>query len=180
MGTAAINHINARKRQLGSHLIVDDSVNGDTAYYAFVDAASKHDALGFLSSQRRRQREPEMDLLEAILQEALLAMNATENKKNKGVKADAMAWFQSDDENWIFSFVNVCEALNISHTEVRSRVFSHSIKRKMYRKSDSYWKLQKRGPRNKIGDSKHGATEESYDHRSGRPGATGEPDSAIG
>lgn len=134
------------KKRNPPHMTWDD-ITGESAYYAFVDAASKHDALGVMSTRARRQRPPELDLLEAILQDAMLNMNAPDTKKNRGAREDAIAWFRSDSESSVFSFVNICGALNISHTKIRERVFASSVTRKIYRKSDSYWKHRNPRPR---------------------------------
>jgi hypothetical protein len=37
-------------------------------------------------------------------------------------RAEVELWFQSDDVGWPFSFVNVCEALDLDPGNVRSRV----------------------------------------------------------
>ena len=124
----------------------DDDVIGSTSYYSMIDASAVNAAEMALASRARRQQEPEISLLEAILQEALVAIRAPENRKTKGVKADTIAWIESDDEEWVFSFVSICEALQLSHSEVRKRVMSpiDDAPCRMYRKSASYLSLRKR------------------------------------
>ena len=128
--------------------LMNDDRYGETVYHMLQDASTGHTAIDALAKRARRQYEPEIALLEAILQDAMLVMHAEKNKKNKELKIATRAWFMSDDSNSVFSFVNICEALHLAHTAVRRGVLSSSLMRKMYRKSDSYWKRQKRGAGN--------------------------------
>ena len=150
-----------------------DDVGGDTAYYRFNDASSEYLARSVLASRARRQYEPEIALLEAVLQDAVLVMHARNNSKNKELKKATKAWFLSDDDSSVFSFVHICEALGIAHTAVRRGVLSDSLVRKMYRNSDSYWKREKRDQYRKRG-LVSGPIAESNDNRSGRSDITGE------
>lgn len=66
-------------------------------------------------AQRGRASQPEHRLLLAVLEEAWA------NLRLEGfLRRDARAWFQADDPEWPFSFVTICEALNLPTAKVRA------------------------------------------------------------
>jgi hypothetical protein len=71
---------------------------------------------------RSRPFSPERDLMVAILEEALNDYQRGLNARDeKGMKrfAEAEAWVLETDPEWIFSFVNCCEALGIDPDYLR-------------------------------------------------------------
>jgi hypothetical protein len=70
----------------------------------------------FASIYRSRPLAPERELMVAILEEALADyQRCCSARDKKGMKqfADAKAWILESDSEWIFSFINCCEALGI-------------------------------------------------------------------
>ena len=71
------------------------------------------------------QRTPEQRLMAAVLEDALreLARPGGEWLGTRARRrAEIVAWFASDDVAWPFSFVNVCEALDLDVAGFRLRL----------------------------------------------------------
>ena len=70
--------------------------------------------------------EPERRLLLAVLCDAIVVFQ----KRAAGYGApsrssnEAERWILSDDRRWLYSFVNVCEALDIAHEPLRRALLS--------------------------------------------------------
>ena len=66
-------------------------------------------------------RRPEGRLMLAVLQDAVAALL-------KGVRApqgpsqELVSWFLADDVDWPFSFVNICEMLDVDAARLRTRL----------------------------------------------------------
>src|SRR5215510_7832496 len=76
----------------------------------------------FARIHRSRPLSPEHELMAAILEEALADYQRcwkARDKKGKGQFADAQAWILESNSEWIFSFVNCCEALGIEPDYLR-------------------------------------------------------------
>lgn len=71
------------------------------------------------------QRSPEQRLMAAVLEDAMREL-ARPGGEWFGARArrhaEIRAWFASDDVAWPFSFVNVCEALDLDVTRFRTRL----------------------------------------------------------
>jgi hypothetical protein len=70
----------------------------------------------FACTHRSRPLSPERDLMVAVLEEALADyQRCWKARDKKGMErfADAQAWILESDSEWIFSFINCCEALGI-------------------------------------------------------------------
>ena len=70
----------------------------------------------FARIYRSRPLSPERELMVAVLEEALADyQRCCSARDKKGMKqfADAKAWILESDSEWIFSFINCCEALGI-------------------------------------------------------------------
>jgi hypothetical protein len=70
-------------------------------------------------------RTPEQRLMAAVLEDAvreLVRPGGTWYGARARRRAEAEMWFESDDVAWPFSFVNVCEALDLDPRDVRSHV----------------------------------------------------------
>jgi hypothetical protein len=68
---------------------------------------------------------PERRLMMAVLARSLrdLRSNAgTGTRRARKHLAEVEAWFASDDDVWPFSFVNLCHALDLDASSVRSRL----------------------------------------------------------
>lgn len=76
----------------------------------------------FACIHRSRPLSPERELMAAILEEALADyQRCWKARDKKGMErfADAQAWILELDSEWIFSFVNCCEALGIQPDYLR-------------------------------------------------------------
>jgi hypothetical protein len=70
----------------------------------------------FARVYRSRPLSPERELMVAVLEEALADYQRcwkARDKKGMEQFADAQAWILESDSEWIFSFINCCEALGI-------------------------------------------------------------------
>jgi hypothetical protein len=71
----------------------------------------------------RPRRTPEQRLMRAVLENALRELvrpGAGWDGVRARRRAEVQLWLASDDVAWPFSFVNVCEALDLDPSEVRS------------------------------------------------------------
>ena len=70
----------------------------------------------FTTLRQKSYTTGERRLMVAILEDAVECFQkylwATSNRSRQ-LRADAEAWFLSDDTSWPFSFLNICEALDI-------------------------------------------------------------------
>jgi hypothetical protein len=74
---------------------------------------------------RSRPLSPERELMVAVLEEALADyQRCWKARDKKGMErfADAQAWILESDSEWIFSFINCCEALGIEPDYLRQRL----------------------------------------------------------
>jgi hypothetical protein len=76
----------------------------------------------FARIYRSRPLSPERELMVAVLEEALADyQRCWKARDKKGMErfADAQAWILESDSEWIFSFINCCEALGIEPDYLR-------------------------------------------------------------
>jgi hypothetical protein len=76
----------------------------------------------FARTYRSRPLSPERELMVAVLEGALADyQRCWKARDKKGMKqfADAQAWIRESDSEWIFSFINCCEALGIDPDYLR-------------------------------------------------------------
>jgi hypothetical protein len=76
----------------------------------------------FAAMRKRVPKEAEYRLVLAVLQDAVECYQkhfAASEPKAYELFADAEAWIASDDRSWPYSFINICELLNISPAYVR-------------------------------------------------------------
>ncbi len=67
----------------------------------------------------------ERRLMRAVLKDALAVLfkyEGTQDRRGQRLLAEARHWLESDDADWPFSFVNVCDALGLEPSCVRERV----------------------------------------------------------
>jgi hypothetical protein len=65
---------------------------------------------------------PEAALMRAVLEEALLCLQARVGVMGRGgrrLAQEAEAWFLSEDTHWPFAFVSICEVLGLEPTAIR-------------------------------------------------------------
>src|SRR5262245_18983750 len=81
------------------------------------------------------QRTPEQRLMAAVLEDAMRELGRPDGGwfgARARRRAEIEAWFASDDVAWPFSFVNVCEALDLDVARFRtdlSRCHPASLRR---------------------------------------------------
>ena len=76
----------------------------------------------FARVYRSRPLSPERELMVAVLEEALADYQRCWKARDKKAMerfADAQAWVLESDSEWIFSFINCCEALGIEPDYLR-------------------------------------------------------------
>ena len=103
----------------------DEILEGETGVDEKLIRLFENDVLApedFIRVYRTRPFSPERKLMVAVLEEALIdyqrCSNAHDNKKRERF-AKAEAWILETDTEWIFSFVNCCEALGIAPDYLR-------------------------------------------------------------
>jgi hypothetical protein len=103
----------------------DEILEGETRVDEKLIRLFENDVLApedFIRVYRTRPFSPERKLMAAVLEEALLdyqrCSNADGNKERERF-AEAEAWILETDTEWIFSFVNCCEALGIAPNYLR-------------------------------------------------------------
>jgi hypothetical protein len=70
-----------------------------------------------------RRRTSEERLMAAVLEDALRELiRPGGGWRGARARAEVQLWFDSDDVAWPFSFVNVCEVLDLDPAEVRSSI----------------------------------------------------------
>ena len=79
--------------------------------------------LDWLAQNRSRHLSPEQELLAAVLADAvyLLEREPTSDAGRKE-KRQAVKWIQSDDRSDVFSFLSICETLEIEPESLRQRL----------------------------------------------------------
>ncbi len=76
----------------------------------------------FTGTRGRGCAEGERRLVLAILEDAVECFQkycVTKETRGRQLFADAEEWFLSDDRDWLFSFVNVCEILSLQPDFIR-------------------------------------------------------------
>jgi hypothetical protein len=80
-------------------------------------------AAQYMENLRRRTLfEPEKRLMLALLEDAINCFQAyitTQHASGRKLFNDAQEWIMRTDDDWIFSFVNVCETLGFNPEYVR-------------------------------------------------------------
>jgi hypothetical protein len=79
------------------------------------------------NSDGSNQPGPEEALAAGVLRQAasdLRRFHESEDAIGREMHADARSWFSSNDTEWPYSFVNVCESLGIEPEEIRAEVFA--------------------------------------------------------
>ena len=75
------------------------------------------------SNETRRLELGEYVLVEAILREAIREYQkfaGQQGRRNARLFREVHQWFLADDRNWDFSFINICEILDLEPTYIRT------------------------------------------------------------
>ena len=76
----------------------------------------------FTGTRGKGYAEGERRLMFAVLEDAVDCFQkycGTKESRGRQLYADAEEWFLSDDRDWLFSFVNVCEILGLQPECIR-------------------------------------------------------------
>jgi hypothetical protein len=76
----------------------------------------------FNTHGERTQQEPERMLILAVLEDAVTCIQkyaSISKAREKRWFREAMEWILADDDDWVFSFNNVCEAVGLSPGRLR-------------------------------------------------------------
>jgi hypothetical protein len=77
----------------------------------------------FASMRKKVPQEPEYRLIVAVLQDAIECFQKhlfARDHKARHLFEDAADWIASDDREWPYSFISICEVLNLNPEYVRS------------------------------------------------------------
>ena len=77
----------------------------------------------FTAQERRRARNSAERLMYAILEDAVSVFckhREPSNSKRRRVYRNAKRWFESDDRTWLFSFLRICETLDLDAERIRN------------------------------------------------------------
>jgi hypothetical protein len=119
----------------------EDLAQGRLAYSGeTINSLFQPDALlneQYLKSFRRGASfEPEKELMLAVLEDAIETLQENRSAlsgRKKRLFDETCDWFFTDDPNWIFSFVSVCDALGLNPDYLRKGV----SRRRCYSRSTS-------------------------------------------
>ncbi len=76
----------------------------------------------FAALRQKTSRDGEHRLLVAVLEDGLNCFQKhidSTDPKQRQLFLDAEEWIMSDDQSWVFAFVNVCETLDLDSDYVR-------------------------------------------------------------
>jgi hypothetical protein len=77
----------------------------------------------YAAFQRGRHGDPEIRLMAAILEDAVACLSKDErrcSRQQRKAREDALGWIHArDEDDWIFSFTNVCETLGLDPSYLR-------------------------------------------------------------
>ena len=79
----------------------------------------------FTARVRRTLYRGELRLMCAILDEAIgeyLKCRGGRGRRKQRLFRETSAWLASDDRSWVFSFANICDALDLDPASVRRRL----------------------------------------------------------
>src|SRR5205823_2219864 len=68
--------------------------------------------------------QPELRLMRAVLEDALIVVTGPAGAGHRRLVLEGAAWLASGDESYLFSFLRICEALDLDASRLRSRVAS--------------------------------------------------------
>jgi hypothetical protein len=117
--------------------------------------------------KRSGPMEPEKLLVLAVLQDAIETFQKylpSTGDKERRLYAEAQAWIFDDDREWIFSFVNVCDLLDLNPTYVRKGLSQWQTAQSEGRIS-AHVNRENKSIKNKRGGNIYGRKTEDTDHR---------------
>lgn len=106
---------------------------------------------------KRSAREGEQALMLAILDDAIACFQKylfAQNKKGKALFREAEDWILEENSDWIFSFENICEVLELDPKYVRQGLMCWKETRLASQPKAKIYHLPSREQREKISHSK--------------------------
>lgn len=107
---------------------MNEEYNGDVSAIKLTDdstAKSLFDSV--YGGEASKHMEPEQQLMFAVLEEALHCLEkfrGCTNFKQKKLYIDALQWVKSEDEEWVFSFSNICGAMGLDPDYIRKGILA--------------------------------------------------------
>jgi hypothetical protein len=86
----------------------------------------------YLSGHKSKQLDPGKRLMLAVLQDAIFCYQENvlaRDAKKQALFREAEDWIMAESRDWVFSFENVCEALDLSPEYVRAGLLRFKEKR---------------------------------------------------
>ena len=117
--------------------------------------------------KRSGPREPEKLLVLAVLQDGIETFQkylSSTGDKERRLYAETQAWIFDDDREWIFSFINVCDLLDLNPTYVRKGL-SQWQTAQSEGKNVAHPNRENKSIKNKRGGNIYGRKTEDTDHR---------------
>lgn len=105
------------------------------------------------TTQRKTYMEPEKRLMLAVLEDAVICFQKclhSSSPKERLSFEEAEAWILEEDSHWLFSFVNICEALGLDPAYLREGLIEWK-KREMGVRSKSQLQSVRRVSQGKSG-----------------------------
>jgi hypothetical protein len=86
----------------------------------------------YLSTFRRSEfLEPEKALLAALLQDAIDCFHkhaSAQDREGRELLREAEQWIMADENQWVFSFRNVCSVLGVDAEYIRRRILDEKAR----------------------------------------------------
>lgn len=120
------------------------------------------------TTQRKTYLEPEKRLMLAVLEDAVICFQKyvrSSSAKERLSFDEAEAWILDEDSHWLFSFVNICEALGLDPNYLREGLIEWK-KREMGVRSKSQLQSVKRVLQEKRGRNSSGVVTVGSDESS--------------
>lgn len=86
----------------------------------------------FAAMRKRVPQEAEYRLIVAVLEDAIDCFQKhcdARDSKTRQLFEDAAQWVSSEDRSWPFSFLNICDVLNLDPAYVREGLEQHRARR---------------------------------------------------
>lgn len=93
----------------------------------------------FTALRGRSQGDGQRRLMIAVLEDAIECFQKyayAKDNRSRQLGSEAEEWFLTDDPNWLFSFVNVCETLGINPEFLRQGLLAWKEKQEVSQPSD--------------------------------------------
>lgn len=97
--------------------MTNPAVKYDTGDFTAISASSDLEILGFGGID---DRQPEKRLMLAVLLDAVECYQKHARDETHNLFRDIEEWIIADDRQWLFSFVNICEAVDIDPKYLRN------------------------------------------------------------